>query len=244
MTVLIVACCNGNPGLLIVDTYTAKVDRINDIDTRGLVTIGDRIFFLTRQGLYLKPPNAKAKLIGDIAADWHGLLHHDNALWGVDPVSDTIVEWDMTGKFIQRWHWKPIGDHGKRLHTNDVQVDPSGKLWQCCFHHGICFEGKPMGYGMHRTPHSIVFAGNQPYWCASNLGQVFLGPNLWAEWPEAFTRGLAALDDGLVVGLSAHRDGAGGRNAQLKITDWTGHTVKSIDLPTNEVYAIARVRGT
>lgn len=244
MTTLIVACCNGNPGLLVVDTDTHKVNFINDMDVRGVVWDSDDIWFLGRAGLYHKRPMQNAKLVNDLAADWHGLLHHDNRLWGVDPVSDTIVEFDMTGKFIARWHWKPAEEAGARYHTNDIQIDPSGKLWQCCFHRGICCEGEPKGWGVHRTPHSLLFHDHRdPYWCASNMGQVWHGDAQFAEWPLAFTRGLAALDDGIVVGLSANRNGAGGQNAQLKLVTWEG-AERTIDLPTNEVYAIARVRGT
>ncbi len=244
MTVLIVAGCNSKPGLLSVNTITRDVCQINEMDVRGLVVHNDYIFFLTKKGLWRKPPGGDAKLISDIVNDWHGLMHHDNRLWGVDPVSDTIVEWDMTGKFICRWHWKKDPKAG-RLHTNDIQVDPSGSLWQCCFTYGICREGEPMQYGAHTTPHSILFHdSHQPYWCASNRGQVMHADAVVAEWSESFTRGLCSLDRHIVVGLSTKRNGAGGTCAQLKAIDLHGDEGWTIDLPVNEVYSIARVRGT
>jgi hypothetical protein len=244
--ILIVSCCNQNGGLLIVDTDGAEVKYINEMDCRGVVYYQQEcIFFLTRKGLWRKPPGGDAKLISDICNDWHGLIAHDGRLWGVDPVSDTIVEWDVTGKFICRWHWKNENQAGSRFHTNDIAVD-KGTLWQCCFAQGICRDGEPMGWGAHRQPHSLAFHPSHltPYWCASNRGQVFHGNRFVAEWPEAFTRGLLYTPDGLIVGLSAQRAGSGGTKAQLKHIDFNGNELWTIDLPTNEVYAIARVQGT
>ena len=140
----------------------------------------------------------------------------------------------------------PGGHNGGRLHTNDVQVDSFGRLWQCCFNLGICLEGVPQQYGMQKSPHSIAFLplGTVPIWCGSNEGKVYMGERKLAEWPESFTRGLAVLSDSIVVGLSANRNGAGGAHGQVKEIDFDGNELASFDLPTNEVYAFARVVGT
>jgi hypothetical protein len=110
-------------------------------------------------------------------------------------------------------------------------------LYTSSFVGGICKNGKQLGWGQGSQPHSVMINKGQVYYCASNKGEVWRGSKKFCT-PGGFTRGLCAVDKGLLVGSSADRHGAGGKNARLEMYDWSGKLQWTVQLPTNEVYSI------
>lgn len=252
MTKLFVSHCNGKPGYSYIDTATGHQEKRGiDLDTRGIVFAEGVLYALRhRSGLWLITPDTgePGRLIADINNDWHGLTYHEGRLWGVDPVSDTIVEFLMSGKFVQRWHWKRDPDAG-RQHINDIAMWED-EIWQCAFNSGICRDGVPTGFGHKHQPHSIKHWDGHAIYCASNKGEVRRFPHdadedfeediLFAN-ADCFTRGLLPTSEGLWIGQSMKRHGAGGSEARVTLMSWEGEHLEWYDFPeTNEVYAICQ----
>lgn len=229
---MIATGCNGKPGLMHI--HEGHVVLVETGDTRGACFVGSTLFYLTRQGLCRQKVGETPALVHKLACDWHGLHRAPDCLLAVDPVTDRIHEFTLEGAYVCVWKWK--GDQHGRLHNNDVAVDGSD-IYQCTFNWGICKNGKPMGTGKSVQPHSVTRWSGLTYYCASNLGTVIREGDMFIE-PGGFTRGLYACDDGLWVGSSQQRHNAGGTGARIELWSWTGERLTTIELPTNEVYAI------
>ena len=230
--VLIVTGCNGKPGLIrILDGQPVLVETG---DTRGACFVGRDLFYLTRAGLIRHGEGETPELVHDSPRDWHGLHNTGDCLLAVDPVTDLIHEYSLTGEYIRPWSWKD--DSEGRLHCNDVFVD-GDDIYQCTFNWGICLNGVPTGTGKNVQPHSVMRFRGLTYYCASNLGEVIQEGEVFCT-PGGFTRGLLATPEGLWVGSSQQRHHAGGTGARVELYAWTGEHKTTIDLPTNEVYAI------
>lgn len=243
MTKLFVGHCNGKGGLSYVDTDVG-FETLHTEDTRGTAYVDGALYSMRKTGMFMRTPDADRQ-ISDIVNDWHGLVYYDGRLWAVDPVSDTLVEFQLDGKFIARWHWKPT-DKG-RMHTNDMAIWDD-QIWQCCFNLGICRDGQPTGHGTGHQAHSIVHWDGAAFYCASNKGEVRLFKHGSDEEevifsnPDTFTRGLAATGEGLWIGQSMKRHGAGGSEARIILIGWEGKPIHDICFPEhNEVYSITVV---
>ena len=230
---MIVTGCNGKPGIMHILEGHVQLTKIGD--TRGAAFVGSTLFYLNKSGLWRQRQGELAELVHKNAKDWHGLHRTPDALLAVDPVTDLIHEHTIEGEYVCAWKWK--GDEHGRLHNNDICVDGSD-LYTCTFNWGICKNGKPLGTGTKVQPHSVIRHDGLTYYCASNLGQVVREGDPWIE-PGGFTRGLLATVEGLWVGSSQQRHHAGGTGARIDLWSWDGELVTTIELPTNEVYAIA-----
>jgi hypothetical protein len=231
---MIVTGCNGKPGLMhIIDEH---VQLVETGDTRGACYVGTTLFYMTRKGLHKQPMGKTPALQHKLACDWHGLHNAGDCLLAVDPVTDRIHEFSLEGVYRHAWKWKKDSDG--RLHNNDVCVD-GADIYQCTFNWGICKNGVPLGTGKSVQPHSVTRYGGLTYYCASNLGAVVREGDPFIE-PGGFTRGLLATPEGLWVGSSKQRHGAGGTGARVELWSWAGERITTIELPTNEVYAITR----
>lgn len=229
---MIVTGCNGKPGLMHVNQNDVVL--VETGDTRGACYVGTTLFYLTRAGLVRQKEGEPPALVHGSNRDWHGLHNAGDCLLAVDPVTDLIHEYSLAGDYVRAWKWH--GEDG-RLHCNDVFVD-GDDIYQCTFNWGICKNGEPMGTGKNVQPHSVTRFRGLTYYCASNLGMVIQEGDPWIE-PGGFTRGLMATLDGMWVGSSQQRHNAGGTGARVELWSWTGSRLTTIELPTNEVYAIA-----
>lgn len=245
MTKLFVGHCNGKGGLSYVDTDVG-VETLHDVDTRGTAYVDGALYSMRKTGMFMRTPDTKptGRQISDIVNDWHGLVYYDGRLWAVDPVSDTLVEFQLDGHFIARWHWKHTEG---RMHTNDMAIW-NDQIWQCTFNKGICHDGIPTGHGTGHQSHSIIHWDGHALYCASNKGEVRCFAHgsdkeeaVWQE-PEAFTRGLCATGEGLWIGHSMKRHGAGGSKARIVLLGWDNKVIHDISFPDhNEVYSITVV---
>lgn len=229
---MIVTGCNGKPGLMHI--FDGRATLVETGDTRGACYVGSTLFYLTRDGLTRHAEGEVPSLVHRLKCDWHGLHRAPDCLLAVDPVTDNIHEYSLTGKYVRAWKWKDDSDG--RLHNNDVCVE-GDDIYQCTFNWGICKNGKPLGTGKNVQPHSVTRFRGLTYYCASNLGTVIQEGDPWIE-PGGFTRGLLATDEGMWVGSSQQRHHAGGTGARIELWSWAGERVTTIELPTNEVYAI------
>lgn len=230
---IVIGCCNRHGGLLTLEREV--LTHVNKLDVRGTVYANGLIYFVTRSHLYSFDGKRSTELERThVANDLHGLHWHDGALWLVDPVHDVIFETGLDGKLKHKWKW--VKPNNGRWHTNDIWLDDYN-VYTSSFVGGICLNGKQLDWGKNTQPHSVILRNDDIFYCASNKGQVFKGPKLFCS-PGGFTRGLLATDDGLWVGSSADRHGAGGKNARIQLYDWDGALQREVTLPTNEVYAI------
>lgn len=230
---MIVTACNAKSGLMYI--IDGKPHLATEIDTRGACYVEGVLWYVTRDGLWRHKEGCETELLTRSQRDWHGLHNAGDCLLAVDPVTDEIVEFNFYGRQTHVWKWKPGSG---RLHTNDVCVD-NGDIYMSTFNLGICKNGVALGFGKHVQPHSVTRHEGLTYYCGSNLGQVMREGDVICE-PGGFTRGLLATDEGFWVGCSQKRNGAGGTNACIQLYTWAGQLMETIDLPTNEVYAITQ----
>lgn len=230
--VMIVTGCNGRPGLITIIEGNPVL--LETGDTRGACFVGNTLFYLTRNGLWRQHEGETAEHLYDVPLEWHGLHNAGDCLLAPDPVSDLIHEFTMDGKYVRPISWKEPGT--KRLHTNDCWRDGLD-LWLSCFGLGICKNGVPMGWGTNAQPHTPIRWQGKTYWCASNHHKVMRDNEEFAQL-GGFTRGLCATARGLWVGLSTMRHTNSDCNGQVLLYSWAGELLETIDLPTEEVYAI------
>ena len=229
---IVIGCCNKGGGLY---TWDNKLEKINDDDVRGMVNVEGLIYYVTRSVLKVWDGDSTHTFIdGFLAHDFHGLAYHDGSLWAVDPVHDVIFELNLHGELKAKDKW--VGKNKGRWHTNDVWFDDDN-MWASSFVGGICKNGEMLELGKHRQPHSVMVHDDELYFCASNVGEVYKGRNVFCS-PGGFTRGLFATPDGLLVGSSTDRKGCGGTSARVQLYTWKGNLVHTIDLPSNEVYSM------
>lgn len=242
---IVIGCCNGKPGLLYLEADNSPCF-VHKQDTRGTCYVPERdaIYCLTRGGLsrwIVDPDREPHTLRGPLqiaegARDWHGLIYHGGSLWATDPVTDVICEFSLDGALLGTYDWKQPADG--RLHTNDIFFH-EGDMYLSCFSYGIVKNGDALGIGKNVQPHSPIIYDGSLYFCASNKGEVHDEQGDVFCSPGGFTRGLLGTSEGLWVGSSAQRHGAGGSGARIELYDWTsGYLKYTIDLPTNEVYSI------
>lgn len=229
---MIITGCNSRPGLMnIID---GEITLLETGDTRGAAYVGDTLFYLTRKGLWRQRVAELAVLIYDVDLQWHGLHNTGHGLLAPDPVSDLIHEFDLKGNYVKPINWK---NTETTLHTNDCWREGQD-LWLTCFHLGVCKNGEPQGYGAGEQPHSPIRWQLRTYYCSSNAGTVMCEKEMFCA-PGGFTRGLLPTPAGLWVGSSKQRhEGKGGR-AFVRLYSWGGDLLETIELPTDEVYAIA-----
>lgn len=225
---IVIGCCNKDGGLF---TYDGELLKINDQDVRGVAAVHGNIYYVNRTTLFKDGTNLAPAVV---AHDLHGLIYFGGSLWATDPVVDLIHEFNIYGLHLGTYRW--FGDNKGRWHTNDIWLDDEN-LWTCSFVGGICKNGQQLELGKHRQPHSVIRHDATLYFCASNVGQVFRDNEVFCE-PGGFTRGLHATPDGLLVGSSAERHGAGGTKARMQLYGWDGLLKYTVDVPANEIYAI------
>jgi hypothetical protein len=235
---IVIGCCNSKPGIVTL-LDGVEVKQVTQGDTRGTVYVPERdaIYFLSKAALNIWHMGQRApEQLYTGARDWHGLIHNDGSLLAVDPVNDIIFEFDLDGKPVASYEWKP--EREGRLHTNDMWIDGTD-VYTCCFNWGICKNGEKLDLGLNSQPHSVIVHEGCVYFCASNKGEVHDQQGDVFCAPGGFTRGLLATPEGLWVGSSQQRHGCGGTGALLQLYGWlSGDLIKTVPLPTNEVYSI------
>lgn len=230
---IVIGCCNKDGGLY---TTAGGLTKINDDDVRGICHVHGLIYYVDRSTLNVWDMRQEPhKFIdGFLAHDLHGLIYYDGSLWATDPVHDVIYELDLDGTLKGKYRW--VGANKGRWHTNDIWFYDDD-LWTSSFVGGICKNGQQLELGKHKQPHSIIVYDGTPYFCASNVGQVYRDRDVFCS-PGGFTRGLHSTPEGLLVGSSAERNGCGGTKARVQLYDWDGRHEWTLDLPSNEVYSM------
>lgn len=232
---LIIGCCGSDPGLVL--TNHLEAEQVLDVQVRGVVCEGGRIYFCAGLGLYeYHSPGEFTQLWTDGNGEWHGLTHHEGRLYMVHPRSDDIWQFDMDGKHLDIIHYKTVVE---RQHTNDICFH-KGVMYQSNFQQGICKEGVPLGLGAGDQPHSVTFWNDRLVFCASAKSQVVLDGEVLATYKNFFVRGLLSSGDRLWVGRGRTRRGFDRRRADVVCIDDKANIDHTINLTCGETYDICQ----
>ncbi len=195
----------------------------------------------------------------DDLTDAHGVVWHDGMLVVASTVTNTVLWLSPAGDILRTWKAPGAGD---AWHLNSLVVDGE-RLLVCAFgrferhrgwaehgaadRQGFVFDvetGETVTDGL-TCPHDPLRLGGAWAVCNSRGHEVvFIDDGRVVERValDGWTRGLAADDDHLYVGLSAHRgEGASGTGAVVVVDRATCRILRRVDLPCREVYSVTLV---
>lgn len=244
-------------------------EQVQNRDTRGIVRLGNHIFACSaieghdKIGIVKYTEGFRTAETMPLARDLHGLAVQDGHLLVIDAERDTILHVSPGLELIREEYLLSPSPGQTRYHFNDVCVAGRTRIvssfggWPPKEGDGFITSDIAVLITDVHHPHSVCFAQDHLFWCASASGSVMIATitgdkqtRCLARLP-GYTRGLLPDPDEFFVGEGISQDRLGGnplKTARLSrfrfasyAADPDGLVHDCVNLPADNVYAVARV---